>query len=1340
MEEVAAAIDGVKKAAQKNRDKAVVAAIDDLSSTLRLLQLSSSSTKTHSTLCKLFVEKLGALYTAFPHLMCRYAAAVLTAIFQEKIKPAFDTEDLKLQSSWENVQKSVVSGVIDFLEEKSDTSAPSNASNKGAAAEYLYPVICAIFYPPKPRVEWRTSGLIFNVNLLLYETVTRHPANQTSLRSEKVLGPTRIGLALSQNRDFIILDSLLLLIGALLPSRQKPAKRSSFVDDVFKPELFRQSDEIKNLIASSTDSQWDPVAVKIINSLAGSDLSFPQPFYISKLRASIELPKFAASDPVYLDERSLFANVDQDNESMLGSFQVLFVNIKQIKIGGPGNPPTLVAISVNAEADASEGPGQQWTVQFQLKHADTGRFAQTFKERGLSRLISEPKISKLGEPLGLTFDSTQQYPPSRQEKVDKLQHVWDSGRPTSPLVSDPSKTPDQKHDSPQAASSIHEAIDGDALTDMSENEENPVSKPKRPTSKPKPPPSPAPPVPTVESDEEDDVPRKARTKNRKNRVVESEDEDEDNNIKDSQSSPPPSNLKDQDFEPTQPDAEHVPVDVPARVTRGAVKKNPALADDAAALKSTGKQASALTAVTGEDGTSRGRSIRRAAARKSAVDKELTLSDDDIEDEKFARGPTAVDVKSQRTSNEKAGSETREVTAVKSGFKRVNSNDDPRPTKRVRRPTSAVLELSETMPPLRRDSAIVFGTVAPPARKRYGGKRGRTSSPVPDSTAGDVDMNVDFDELPGAHSPPPSPVPVKAPKAVKHEYKAMNEPQTRVAAMKGKGGQKPAAKGPLKATKPAPRAKAKAKTEPEISTEVVEEIEPGEIKPLRRSGRGSNAAPQEEKPTVDTVPKSKATKKAEKPRKAPWEDMHLLKKEAATPTDGHLPQTDADAVAQDDVEFEAFPDAFEEYDVPLKGSTDPLPFPEDDAPMVDLTHDTPPRTTEKQPEVNDPSPVVPDVTRTRPLDSAPMRPTTTSTSFVLATPAVPVALASAPATVPLKSTLAVPRSPKPLLPSDPSPSHITHPIYPSTVTTKLAALPIIPDVTPIRLQLHSAAASVEAGLAPQPPVTKFESDVPLRSNKPAAFLPPTTSPPPQVSPRKPSPSANSLRLNKPAPLQLIEPRHLPESPVAPAHHQVIYDSPFPKRVDQATTIAPSRTSTPADQRTAHALPIRKTVQYTAYEDTPDLGRPSRTFGRAPFKHEVDGRDHHTKRNRSPMQGILEILNEIQDVVVEKIHQRFDHVKKDVRIGRDTILRTATTNLEGMCVESERHFNNLVDLEKDYAGYHRDIISGIDDVHKSAQVMSNALGKIVQQHDRGSLSKKLPPSLFSLPSTIRKPLVL
>jgi hypothetical protein len=62
------------------------------------------------------------------------------------------------------------------------------------------------------------------------------------------------------------------------------------------------------------------------------------------------------------------------------------------------------------------------------------------------------------------------------------------------------------------------------------------------------------------------------------------------------------------------------------------------------------------------------------------------------------------------------------------------------------------------------------------------------------------------------------------------------------------------------------------------------------------------------------PKPKPKTKPEKPQKAPWEDMHLHKKEDVAMTDEPLPQND-DVAIQD--ELQAGSDAFEEYYVPLK---------------------------------------------------------------------------------------------------------------------------------------------------------------------------------------------------------------------------------------------------------------------------------------------------------------------------------------------------------------------------------------------------------------------------------------
>jgi hypothetical protein len=46
---------------------------------------------------------------------------------------------------------------------------------------------------------------------------------------------------------------------------------------------------------------------------------------------------------------------------------------------------------------------------------------------------------------------------------------------------------------------------------------------------------------------------------------------------------------------------------------------------------------------------------------------------------------------------------------------------------------------------------------------------------------------------------------------------------------------------------------------------------------------------------------------------------------------------------------------------------------------------------------------------------------------------------------------------------------------------------------------------------------------------------------------------------------------------------------------------------------------------------------------------------------------QILNEIQEVVISKISNRFETVRKEVRLGRDTILRNAAEDIENMRLE-------------------------------------------------------------------------
>jgi hypothetical protein len=162
----------------------------------------------------------------------------------------------------------------------------------------------------------------------------------------------------------------------------------------------------------------------------------------------------------------------------------------------------------------------------------------------------------------------------------------------------------------------------------------------------------------------------------KKRTVESDDEEEEEEeeeeeIKDKDfqsSSPPSSHGKDQDFEPTQ----ELRAAVPARVTRGAAKKNPALAASTGEAESEpapapGRAKASVVAAAardeddgGEDAVAPARSIRRPAVRKPvAVDKELlSLSEDEIE-EPDAKPPAktqataAADTASKKRSNGQA---------------------------------------------------------------------------------------------------------------------------------------------------------------------------------------------------------------------------------------------------------------------------------------------------------------------------------------------------------------------------------------------------------------------------------------------------------------------------------------------------------------------------------------------------------------------------------------------------------------------------------------------------------------------------------------------------------------
>ncbi|KAJ7695477.1 hypothetical protein B0H17DRAFT_1198698 [Mycena rosella] len=1330
MEGVARAIDSLKKVSSKDKSDKIQTAIGELSSILSLLNLSTASRKILGRLNKIFRDNLHALYAAYPVLMCRFCAAVLGAIFTDKVETA---GDLTLQRSWEDVQKSVVSSILDFLEQH-----PS-MSNKTVAGNLLFPTICDMFYPRGTSFKWTSPSLIFNVNLLLTEAATDCPDNQSQLRTDKVLGATRIGFALSQHKDFFVVDSLVAFIGVLLPARTTASKRSEFVDAVFTPRLFSCSSQIKRLIAGSSSTEWDPVVTQITTTLAESDISFPQPFYVIGLRSSTSLPNVV--DPLYVDHQGLFANIER--EGVLDSYQVPFDSVERIKLSAPGAFTTPVSIHLTSPPliGAAEPDGdnqQQCSLVFQLKNDRVARFLEALKARGVGKLISDAdrKVSKIAEGLSLEFDPSAPKPPTQQEKVAKVEQLWKSngdpglGEPTSPLVAQLRASSDT-HSDQREASSQHDAIYGDDLSDVSDGE--------KPGPKAK---SSAPPSTkgkssrvriVLDSDDEDTAavqqpratqPRKSAMK--KPAVIEADDEEED--IDPTQS--PPSNAMDEDFEPTQPETQTRPepaAKVPARVTRGAAKKNPTLATSVAEPRKAVSTHSAVHDVPDADVdvSAPARSIRRPANTKRAVPADEQLSEDEIEISRpssKAQETSANDSRPEKRLKAKANAApATKVKASKSvaenGRKRADNDQevsdedvsDRRPTKRLRGVDSAPDEPLPPAAPPRRDSAAVFGdrSVNPaPAKKRYGGKKGRPSSPVP-SDAPDTAMAIDYDELPAPHSPAPPPAPERVIKAAKQEA-GVDTRKSRVAAMKGKAGQKPAPR------KPEPAAKASPKTTWRLEHDD-KESESEEPPPPRRSTRTAkdHAAPKPVQAILDdTIPIPKPKAKPQKPKKAPWEDMHLKKNDVIPSSDEPPADVPVDVEMDDTVATLDGPatesDSFEEFSVP--GSFSPPPE-DEDVTMLDVVQDVSPKTKILQP--------------------------------VLLTFAVPVASNPDPVelTIPLPKIKAIPAFPA---------------VQPEAASAALESPKVVDATAPTRQQAHFSPATKSEPILPLPKI-KFKAEVPPRPIQPVSL--------PQKLPT-PSPARPS-KLPTPVPAKQPRPVHAKKVPTPPARsppahlaaytpsrppprqarapsRQIPSDSSFPERVSYPTAgFAPSRTSSPLVQRTnSQFVPAGRAAKHHAHERTPELGRHGRTnLGRGPHRYEVDERDHDYKLNKSldPMQGIFEKLNAIHEAVAENITQRFHRVGKDVRVGRDVILRDAAEKLEAMCSQSEAHFNTLVDLEEDYAKYHRKIITGLDNMHNNSQVLATAVGKIIQQHDRRSLSKKLPTTLFTLPSILRNPVL-
>ncbi|PCH34902.1 hypothetical protein WOLCODRAFT_155555 [Wolfiporia cocos MD-104 SS10] len=413
----------ISKSRAKNR-KNLAEALEKVSSHLVLLNSSTISEQSSKKLSQCLRKPLLPVYSAFPQPSLEAAAAIFYKVYHEKVLPTLGKRQNEQQELWEGVLNSLLSGVLDFLDE-------SESGNI------------------HPRTLLQTGSCAYT---LLADSAAMHNANQHTLRDDQILGGRRFGATIWRTKDFLPLESLLTLFARLLPSTKGTAsgraKRTAFIQSVFikssPPETTSIGQKISELLENVPSEDWDVTSRKIAEALAADNLTFPQPFAIGEVCACGQTQR---CDRLYVDAKAILVNVlieDEQYESLTISYtsirklDVLRERSGEERVGAQVQivmytPPILGGEPIASGVDKS-GP----VVTFTLKSGDLGRFANALRNRGQGqkyREILPPKLSLATSPPVLDFD-TQGKPMkqlSQSERIENVQQFYNTNQSSDEL-------------------------------------------------------------------------------------------------------------------------------------------------------------------------------------------------------------------------------------------------------------------------------------------------------------------------------------------------------------------------------------------------------------------------------------------------------------------------------------------------------------------------------------------------------------------------------------------------------------------------------------------------------------------------------------------------------------------------------------------------------------------------------------------------------------------------------------------------------------------------------------------------------------------------------------------
>ncbi|KAL6306614.1 hypothetical protein BKA93DRAFT_149887 [Sparassis latifolia] len=309
MDIVDSSLRSLRKAADKGpakERKKHTETIDQVASHLVLLKSSTISLEASCKVASCLRDPLLPLYATYPLPALQFTAALFRKIYHEKVLTSLGMQLEEQKAIWESVLNSLLSGVLDFLDNSDNETAKSSI---GAA---LYPTLCEICFSlsaPMMSVDLR-----FSAYTLLSDSVAAHTANQQKLRDKEILGGERLGSMIWRTRDYLVMESLLNLFARLLPSTKSSnsgrAKRAAFIHSVFlsspPPEVGNVGKELVEILERVSSQDWEDTAIRIVEALANANITFSQPFGVKEV---VACQQRKPTDRLYVDSQAFVANV-----------------------------------------------------------------------------------------------------------------------------------------------------------------------------------------------------------------------------------------------------------------------------------------------------------------------------------------------------------------------------------------------------------------------------------------------------------------------------------------------------------------------------------------------------------------------------------------------------------------------------------------------------------------------------------------------------------------------------------------------------------------------------------------------------------------------------------------------------------------------------------------------------------------------------------------------------------------------------------------------------------------------------------------------------------------------